>query len=94
MRLVIRTCVFLDASRSSRILFPKNFRGEKGRPVNPGKRTKIAGTVNAELERLFQEWRESRGITLSRALDAALWHFLGKPKLSFETSYRNAQTNE
>ncbi len=58
--------------------------GTKGRPVNPGSRAKIAGTVDSELERRFQEWRESKGISLSRALDAALWHFLGKPKLSFE----------
>jgi hypothetical protein len=60
--------------------------GASGRPVNPGKRVKIAGTVDAELDRLFQEWRDSRGMSLSRALDTALWHFLGKPKLSFEAS--------
>jgi hypothetical protein len=60
--------------------------GASGRPVNPGKRVKIAGTVDAELDRLFQEWRDSRGMSLSRALDTALWYFLGKPKLSFEVS--------
>jgi hypothetical protein len=65
---------------------PEKIPGEKGRPVNPGGRAKIAGTVDKRLEELFQEWRESKGITLSRALDAALWHFLGKPKLSFERS--------
>jgi hypothetical protein len=64
----------------------EKIKGEHGKPINPGKRVKVAGTVDAELERLFQKWRESKGITLSRALDVALWHFLGKPKLSFEVS--------
>ena len=60
--------------------------GEKGRPVNPGGRVKIAGTVDKELDRLFEKWRTEKGITLSRALDAALWNFLGRPPLSFEIS--------
>jgi hypothetical protein len=66
----------------------EKIKGDRGKPINPGKRTKIAGTVDAELERLFQEWRgnKCKGTTLSRALDVALWHFLGKPKLSFEIS--------
>jgi len=65
---------------------PERIMGEHGKKVNPGKRVKIAGTADAELVRLFEQWRQERGITLSRALDAALWHFLGKPALSFERS--------
>jgi hypothetical protein len=74
----------------------EKIKGEHGKPINPGKRTKIAGTVDAELERLFQEWREDKGkgITLSRALDVALWHFLGKPKLSFEPSEISETSDE
>jgi len=63
---------------------PERIMGEYGKKVNPGKRVKIAGTADAELVRLLEQWRQEKGITLSRALDAALWHFLGKPKLSFE----------
>jgi hypothetical protein len=62
----------------------ERIKGQHGKPINPGGRVKIAGTVDERLEALFQQWRESKGISLSRALDAALWHFLGKPKLSFE----------
>jgi hypothetical protein len=58
--------------------------GEKGRKVAPGRRTKIASTLDSELERLFQEWREERRLTLSRGLDVVFWHFFGKPPLSFE----------
>jgi hypothetical protein len=64
----------------------ERIKGEHGKPVNPGGRVKLAGTVDERLEALFQQWRESKGITLSRALDTALWHFLGKPKLSFQMS--------
>jgi len=59
---------------------------EKGHKQAPVKRPKIAGTVDAELMRRLEEWRKERGISLSRALDTALWHLLGKPKLSFEMS--------
>ncbi len=57
---------------------------EKGKPKAPGERVKIAGTIDSVLGAKFDEWRLEKGITLSRALDIALWHFLGKPKLSFE----------
>jgi hypothetical protein len=60
-------------------------KGEKERPVNPGKRLKIAGTADKTLVEGLQRWCKDRGVTLSRGLDAALWTFLGKPKLSFET---------
>jgi len=54
------------------------------RKVAPVKRPKIAGTVDAELMRRFEAWRKEKGLTLSSALDTALWHFLGKPSLSFQ----------
>jgi hypothetical protein len=74
----------------------EKIKGDRGKPINPGKRTKIAGTVDAELERLFQEWRENKckGTTLSRALDVVLWHFLGKPKLSFEAPETSEMSDE
>jgi hypothetical protein len=62
----------------------KKVLSERGHKMAPAKRPKIAGTVDAELLRLFEDWRKERGISLSRALDTALWHLLGKPKLSFE----------
>jgi hypothetical protein len=58
--------------------------GGKGKPVNPGKRVKIAGTVDAVLEKHVRRWMKKQGATLSHVLDAALWHFFGKPPLSFE----------
>jgi len=60
--------------------------GEKGRKIAPGGRKKLASTLDRELERRFQEWREERGLTLSRGLDVVFWHFFGKPKMSFEVS--------
>ena len=57
---------------------------KSSRKVSPEKREKIATNCDAELLRLFTEWRTKRGLALNRALDAALWHFLSKPKLSFE----------
>jgi len=64
----------------------EKIKGEKGRPANPGKRVKLAGTVDVELERLFREECTKRGISVSRLLDTVLWHYFGKPRLSFETS--------
>ncbi len=58
----------------------------RGRPVNPGGRVKLAGTVDVELERLFREECTKRGMSVSRLLDTVIWHFFGKPRLSFETS--------
>jgi hypothetical protein len=60
--------------------------GAHNRPVNPGKRVKLASTVDSNLETLFQEWRRNKGMSLSKALDVVLWDFLGKPPLSFEIS--------
>lgn len=60
---------------------------ETGRKRAKGGRTKIAGTLDKELDRLFREWREERGVlTLSRGLDVIFWHFFNKPKMSFEIS--------
>ncbi len=62
---------------------PGKIKGAHDRPVL-GKRVKLAGTADAELVRLLDEWRRERGMSLSRAIDTALWHFLGKPALSFQ----------
>jgi hypothetical protein len=64
---------------------PQKMAGPHGKPIGRGQRAKIAGTVDKELARRLEEWRRERGITLSRALDAALWLFLGQPPLSFES---------
>jgi len=63
---------------------PGKVTGPHGKPVGEGGRVKIAGTCDKELFTLLEAWRKAKGITLSRALDAALWNFLGKPPLSFE----------
>ena len=59
-------------------------KGDHGRTVNPGRRHKFAATVDLELWKALEKYRKANGITFSRALDAALWNFLGKPRLSFE----------
>lgn len=66
--------------------------GKSGRKVSPERREKIATNCDAELLRLFTEWSTKRGLALNRALDAALWHFLGKPRLSFEISKESEDT--
>ena len=65
---------------------PAKVAGPHGKPIGEGKRVKLAGTTDAELARRLESWRKERGITLSRALDAALWNFLGRPPMSFEIS--------
>jgi hypothetical protein len=72
----------------------ERIKGDKGKPVNPGKRVKVAGTVDEVLERLIREWCRENRTTLSYALDAALWHFFGKPKLSFEMSTASETTTK
>lgn len=64
----------------------EKIKGDKGRPASPGERVKLAGTVDAELERLFREQCARRGMSVSRLLDTVLWHYFGRPRLSFETS--------
>jgi hypothetical protein len=73
---------------------PGKVTGPHGKPIGEGGRVKLAGTVDERLEMLFQEWRKERGISLSRALDAALWHFLGKPPLSFEITDKSDETEQ
>jgi hypothetical protein len=68
--------------------------GKKGKPIKPGKRIKIAGTIDSELYRLIREWENDRGTTLSYALDTAIWHFFNKPKLSFEISELSDRQSE
>ena len=65
---------------------PTKEKGEKGRPVGKGERVKLAGTCDKALAQRLEGWRKERGMSLSRAIDTALWHFLGKPPLSFEIS--------
>jgi hypothetical protein len=60
--------------------------GEHGRKVAPGGRTKIASTLDAELDRLFHEWLDERGLTVSRGLDVVFWHFFDRPLLSHQIS--------
>ena len=47
-------------------------------------RQKLGGTVDSELYDLFRDECDRRGLTVSRLLDAVLWHYFGKPKLSFQ----------
>jgi hypothetical protein len=65
---------------------PEKTEGAGGRKVALGARVKIAGTIDTRLEKLLRDWQQQRGISLSKALDAVLWNFFGKPALSFETA--------
>lgn len=73
---------------------PKKIPGPKSKPIALGSRVKIAGTCDARLYTLFEQWRSKRGITLSRALDAALWHFLGQPDLSFQIKSEESEGSD
>lgn len=73
---------------------PGKFKGPEGKSRAYGGRLKIAGTADAALVEELEKWRKERGISLSRALDAALWHFLGKPPLSFEKSDKSEDTGK
>ncbi len=46
-------------------------------------RAKLAITMDPVLYEKLQVLFE-QGYTISHVIDSALWHFLGKPKLSFE----------
>ena len=47
-------------------------------------RQKLGGTVDSELYDLFRDECDRRGLAVSRLLDTVLWHYFGKPKLSFQ----------
>ncbi len=50
-----------------------------------GSKKDIRALIDSELWKLFDnECRNRFGGNQSRALDAILWHYFGKPKLSFE----------
>jgi hypothetical protein len=70
---------------------PEKVPGKHDRPVALGHRDKLGGTVDRNLVRAFKRWLRQRKLTISQGLDVALWHFLGKPKLSFETSETSDQ---
>ena len=48
-----------------------------------GKREKLATTVDAALFELLKA-RQQQGHQLSHLLDSALWHYFGRPRLSFQ----------
>jgi hypothetical protein len=48
------------------------------------KRAKLGGTVDPVLYELIETEARKRGVSVSRLMDAAFWHFFGRPKLSFE----------
>lgn len=72
---------------------PDRVQGDRGLPVDDGYRVKIASTVDAELSVLLDKWRRKRGLTLAKAIDTALWHFFGRPKLSFELLSKRKKTD-
>jgi hypothetical protein len=49
-----------------------------------GKREKLSTTVDSALFELIKA-RQQAGQQLSHILESALWHYFGKPKLSFES---------
>ncbi len=50
-----------------------------------GKRQKLATTIDGNLFELIKQ-RQQTGQQLSHVIDSALWHYFGRPKLSFESS--------
>ena len=48
-----------------------------------GKREKLSSTVDSALFELIKQ-RQQMGQQLSHILDSSLWHYFGRPKLSFE----------
>jgi hypothetical protein len=49
-----------------------------------GRREKLATTIDANLFELVKQ-RQQSGQQLSHILDSALWHYFGRPKLSFQS---------
>ncbi|MFA6222666.1 MAG: hypothetical protein WC647_10185 [Desulfomonilaceae bacterium] len=49
-----------------------------------GKREKLATTVDANLFELVKQ-RQQAGQQLSHIIDSCIWHFFGRPKLSFQS---------
>jgi len=64
---------------------PEKETGQHGRPAGQGQRVKIGGTCDKALWNELDDYRKRHGMSLSRAIDTALWHFLGKPPLSFQS---------
>lgn len=55
----------------------------------PPRDAKVAGaktaiTIDPNLWDILQKYYQE-GLSISHMVDSALWHFFGKPKLSFET---------
>jgi hypothetical protein len=48
-----------------------------------GRREKLSSTVDSVLFELIKQ-RQQMGQQLSHILDSSLWHYFGRPKLSFE----------
>ena len=58
-----------------------------------GKREKLATTVDAALFELLKA-RQQQGHQLSHLLDSALWHYFGRPRLSFQEESEQSDSNE
>ena len=62
---------------------PMGQRDETGRGwADPWRRVKLGGTVNHRLEKMFQQERIRRELSVSRMLDTVIWHYFGCPELS------------
>ncbi len=48
-----------------------------------GRREKLSSTVDSALFELIKQ-KQQTGQQLSHILDSSLWHYFGRPKLSFE----------
>jgi len=64
---------------------------EKGGRKHVVMREKLSGTADKTLMEMFEQERTRRGMTVSRMIDMVLWHYFGRPKLSFEQSPRIAE---
>jgi hypothetical protein len=71
-------------------------KSDKGRKVNPWERVKVGVTLDKALVDLLEKERDKLGktATLSHALDTVLWHYFGKPELSFQKQEDKSVTAE
>lgn len=62
--------------------------------VKDRKWKKLAGTIDEELYKLFQEKRNELGLSVSAMLDLVVWNAFGKPPLSFEAQPAKASDKD
>lgn len=73
---------------------PPEAMGTHSNLAQPGPRTKIGATVDANLAQALERWRSEQGISLDRALDLALWQFFKQLSVGYEPEIGLRMTDE